>query len=201
MGGVPATTGAWISAALASGAQVTASIDPTVPAMSGAPYDSVAGYSSFGPTPDGRIKPDIVAPGFLLSAATDKQLAGVGACGTSSATRIQQVISRPSTCFTGLRCQCCPAYLPPLIVDMENAWTDGHDFASLLYACRVHPWRLQWWREVLRWCVLTSWGATTHPQPQVLRTLQGPSRLVGHWSRRCSSMEQRSCAAVCQCRT
>lgn len=26
-------------------------------------YDSVAEYSSFGPTTDGRIKPDIVAPG------------------------------------------------------------------------------------------------------------------------------------------
>jgi Subtilase family len=32
-------------------------------------YDDIAAFSSFGPTSDGRIKPDIVAPGELVSAA------------------------------------------------------------------------------------------------------------------------------------
>eukprot|EP00798_Chlamydomonas_sp_ICE-L_P023189 gene23189-30401_t len=36
-----------------------------------APHDNVAAYSSYGPTPDGRIKPDLVAPGSLVSAYTD----------------------------------------------------------------------------------------------------------------------------------
>jgi len=33
-------------------------------------YEDIASFSSFGPTADGRIKPDIVAPGELVSAAS-----------------------------------------------------------------------------------------------------------------------------------
>jgi hypothetical protein len=33
-------------------------------------YEDIASFSSFGPTPDGRIKPDIVGPGELVSAAS-----------------------------------------------------------------------------------------------------------------------------------
>lgn len=46
-------------------------------------YDDVASYSSFGPTPDGRFKPDIVAPGDTVSASSNGQLSGGNdGCGT-----------------------------------------------------------------------------------------------------------------------
>jgi hypothetical protein len=34
-----------------------------------APFDSVAAFSSSGPTSDGRFKPDLVAPGITVSAS------------------------------------------------------------------------------------------------------------------------------------
>lgn len=58
-------------------------------------YEDIASFSSFGPTSDGRIKPDIVAPGELVSAASadsDPVNANTGTCnvgrksGTSMAT-------------------------------------------------------------------------------------------------------------------
>lgn len=64
MGGIPASAGAWLTQAIAGGADVTASLLSTsAAAFNSAPFESVAGYSSFGPTPDGRLKPDLVAPG------------------------------------------------------------------------------------------------------------------------------------------
>ena len=36
-----------------------------------AAYDSLADFSSKGPTQDGRLKPDLLAPGTLQSAHTD----------------------------------------------------------------------------------------------------------------------------------
>lgn len=49
-------------------------------------YEDIASFSSFGPTADGRIKPDIVAPGELVSAASadmDAAYANAPTCGTS----------------------------------------------------------------------------------------------------------------------
>ena len=40
-------------------------------------FDNLAAYSSQGPTPDGRVKPDIVAPGTTQSSHT-----GPSSCGT-----------------------------------------------------------------------------------------------------------------------
>jgi hypothetical protein len=58
-------------------------------------YEDIASYSSFGPTTDGRVKPDLVAPGHVTSAKTDKALGGSpDACatvafeGTSMATPV-----------------------------------------------------------------------------------------------------------------
>jgi hypothetical protein len=44
-----------------------------LPAGTGQPsYEDIASFSSFGPTQDQRTKPDVVAPGALLSAASDR---------------------------------------------------------------------------------------------------------------------------------
>ena len=51
----------WLWLALQAGQTATVAFSPYQP--SPRPYDDVASYSSFGPTLDGRIKPDIVAPG------------------------------------------------------------------------------------------------------------------------------------------
>jgi hypothetical protein len=43
-------------------------------ALSKKRVDVIASFSSFGPTPDGRIKPDLVAPGEIVSAAASATL-------------------------------------------------------------------------------------------------------------------------------
>ena len=49
----------------------------------GSAYDDLASYSSFGPTPDGRIKPDLVATGDTISATTSGGLSGsLNGCST-----------------------------------------------------------------------------------------------------------------------
>ena len=35
-------------------------------------FNSVATFSAYGPTLDGRVKPDLVAPGIVISAATSR---------------------------------------------------------------------------------------------------------------------------------
>ncbi len=49
----------------------------------GRSYDQLAEFSSFGPTTDQRIKPDIVAPGILFSARTLMRSPDGTACTTS----------------------------------------------------------------------------------------------------------------------
>ena len=44
------------------------------------PATIVSSYSSRGPTPDGRIKPDVVAPGEWLTSASSSQAAGQASC-------------------------------------------------------------------------------------------------------------------------
>lgn len=58
-------------------------------------FDNIADFSSAGPTPDQRIKPDIVAPGRIKSAWSDGEYSATkGQCkmltmsGTSMATTI-----------------------------------------------------------------------------------------------------------------
>ena len=55
------------STSSSSPTRITVSFGP--PPSAGDPWDSLADFSSKGPTPDGRIKPDLVAPGVLQSAA------------------------------------------------------------------------------------------------------------------------------------
>ena len=87
---VPHSTGAWLlKAASASRAAAAAAgsagaggqgqgqgfVEATVSRLGAAPapeglHDNIADFSSFGPTLDGRVKPDIVAPGELIASAS-----------------------------------------------------------------------------------------------------------------------------------
>ncbi|KAG2498668.1 hypothetical protein HYH03_003413 [Edaphochlamys debaryana] len=80
MGSVPLSTGRWLLAAVGSGS-VSVSFR-RAPDTAPAGYEDVATYSSFGPTTDGRIKPEITAPGSLLSAASSGTLQPDGATPT-----------------------------------------------------------------------------------------------------------------------
>jgi hypothetical protein len=52
-----------------AGGKLTVSFTEAAPLA--APFDSLASFSSKGPTMDGRVKPDLLAPGTLQSAYTD----------------------------------------------------------------------------------------------------------------------------------
>jgi hypothetical protein len=79
MVGVPLSTGRDLWNLLGNS---SATAETTLTATFGQPptglpsYEHLAGFSSYGPTQDGRIKPDIVAPGTLLSARSDGRLTG-----------------------------------------------------------------------------------------------------------------------------
>jgi len=66
-GGGAKSTSSSSSSSSSSPTRITVSFGP--PPSAGDPWDSLADFSSKGPTPDGRIKPDLVAPGVLQSAA------------------------------------------------------------------------------------------------------------------------------------
>jgi len=88
---VPASTGRMLRNAMAASDNGTASIvtlsaaDEPLPA-----FESIAEYSSFGPTRDGRVKPDVVAPGEAIKSATsvdrDNECSTRRISGTSMAT-------------------------------------------------------------------------------------------------------------------
>ncbi|KAK9815878.1 hypothetical protein WJX72_011193 [[Myrmecia] bisecta] len=66
---VPRRVGQFLTASSQSGSKPSVTFsDFTPPSQS---FESLADFSSHGPTQDGRIKPDLVAPGMLLSAYTD----------------------------------------------------------------------------------------------------------------------------------
>ena len=80
---VPHSTGTWLlHAAMASRAaekkeadELGGFVEATVTRVGPAPeaaglHDNIADFSSFGPTLDGRVKPDIVAPGELIASAS-----------------------------------------------------------------------------------------------------------------------------------
>jgi subtilisin family serine protease len=94
--GAPLGVGAVLRAALAEPGTLLDSAFLSAPAeaFQALPsYENIAQYSSFGPTrPDGRVKPDVVAPGGLVSAAGGPRLvaalaagggAGAGQCATA----------------------------------------------------------------------------------------------------------------------
>jgi hypothetical protein len=56
----------WYAANLGTSSGATITLGARQKATGG--YDDLASFSSFGPTADGRIKPDIVAPGGCLAA-------------------------------------------------------------------------------------------------------------------------------------
>jgi len=76
----PRRVGQLLASAAAASANVTASFGP--PPAAGDAWDSLADFSSKGPTRDGRVKPDLVAPGVLQSAAAAGTDGAVGQCGT-----------------------------------------------------------------------------------------------------------------------
>lgn len=88
---VPMSTGRLLAEAIKSSNSSVAKIrfvsrsDESLPA-----FESIAEYSSFGPTMDGRVKPDVVAPGEEIKSATsvdsDNQCATDRISGTSMAT-------------------------------------------------------------------------------------------------------------------
>ncbi|GIL57145.1 hypothetical protein Vafri_12444 [Volvox africanus] len=98
-GSVPLSIGLWLKSSVAAGTvtlQFKNILQPDYPL-----FEDVAAYSSVGPTTDGRIKPDIVAPGTLLSAnssktvpvpgrmpSCDKSIALASMSGTSMATPV-----------------------------------------------------------------------------------------------------------------
>mmetsp|Transcript_27215 Transcript_27215/g.70074 ORF Transcript_27215/g.70074 Transcript_27215/m.70074 type:complete len:1426 (+) Transcript_27215:1145-5422(+) len=65
MGGVPRSVGRYLWDVAEEGGSVSFSERPS----HSSPFDQLAAFSSSGPTSDGRIKPDIVAPGRLSSAS------------------------------------------------------------------------------------------------------------------------------------
>ena len=70
MAGVPLSTGRRLWGLAGNGSVAGASLVATfgAPARGLPAYEHIASFSSYGPTQDGRIKPDVVAPGLLLSA-------------------------------------------------------------------------------------------------------------------------------------
>ncbi|BDA49389.1 probable c5a peptidase at N-terminal half [Coccomyxa sp. Obi] len=85
-GAIPRRTGQLLVSSCLAGGKLTVSFSEAPPLANS--YDSLADFSSKGPTKDGRVKPDLLAPGTLQSAYTD----GSNTCslrymeGTSMAT-------------------------------------------------------------------------------------------------------------------
>ncbi|KAG2492715.1 hypothetical protein HYH03_009128 [Edaphochlamys debaryana] len=112
MGQVPQATGRWLLDALAAGS-VTISLRD-VSNVSRPAFEDVLSASSFGPTVDGRIKPEIMAPGQVLAAAANLRdtargqpgangngTAGAAQCGSPESTRIMVGSSMSAAVMAG----------------------------------------------------------------------------------------------------
>jgi subtilisin family serine protease len=98
MVGVPLSTGRHVWELLSNSTATTVTATFGDPAGGLPPYEHLASFSSYGPTADGRIKPDIVAPGTLLSAKSDGKLSGSP---DSCATKRSQGTSMAAPVVTG----------------------------------------------------------------------------------------------------
>ena len=83
--------GQTLRTALASGLELRVAFAPAQAPPTSQSFNNLASYSSQGPTPDGRVKPDLVAPGSLYSAKAaasvgSQTCALTGMQGTSMAT-------------------------------------------------------------------------------------------------------------------
>jgi len=91
--------------------------------------DSMTVFSSWGPTDDGRIKPDVVAPG-CQSAGRDR---GVTSCGAASDTAYE------SLCGTSMACPTAAGLAALLIQDFRAQHPDaGRPANSLIKMSLIH---------------------------------------------------------------
>ena len=67
MVGIPLSSGRQLQQLLTNGTAAV-SVKFSAAPTDVASYENIAEFSSFGPTADGRVKPDVVAPGLLVSA-------------------------------------------------------------------------------------------------------------------------------------
>eukprot|EP00798_Chlamydomonas_sp_ICE-L_P030068 gene30068-35037_t len=67
---IPMDVGSILWTAIQAGQSVSIRFNTSPSPANKESYEDVASFSSFGPTPDGRVKPDIVAPGVLVSAGS-----------------------------------------------------------------------------------------------------------------------------------
>lgn len=138
VGGARATSTGWAAAGRASCCR---SALPTCPPL----HPLTHSYS--GPTPDFRVKPDILAPGTITSAA-----AGT-ACGTATmAVRAWRT--------AGSRQQLAGS---PLLAASWLLRAAGFRFIPLPppHLRRAPAWRRRWWRAPPPWCANTSKTAST----------------------------------------
>eukprot|EP00887_Chlorella_sp_A99_P001740 scaffold19.g1740.t1 len=71
-----------LQTSIAVGRNITLSFSPVTKPSVSSSFQNLSPYSSQGPTPDGRVKPDIVAPGTVVSAKVG--LTGTNTCGTTT---------------------------------------------------------------------------------------------------------------------
>lgn len=75
VGGVPLSVGRYLQTLLSNGRTILLSFADRIDTWPS--HDDIAAFSSYGPTTDGRIKPDIVGIGSLLSVDASPQTTGI----------------------------------------------------------------------------------------------------------------------------
>lgn len=132
-----------------AGGKLTVSFSEAPPLANA--YDSLAEFSSKGPTKDGRVKPDVLAPGTLQSAYTD----GSNTCslryGSACNTEETHLVSSADTFG---RFDCCIQLQSPSSRCMSlGQWWSEPNAMSLPTVKPVPPsantgtWRERRWRH------------------------------------------------------